>query len=184
MADFTQALVIVLRNEGGYVAPDKAAAQGDPGGETYRGIARGRWPKWPGWEKIDAAKQLPNFPDALQNDVNLYNDVSTFYSQNFWQFSAIKDQQLATKIFDMEVNMGKKAGVTILQHVFRRHYNLSTVVDGVWGATTEAMVNRLMPMVLLNYLRAGMALHYADIGIARPAEWAANKEGWMNRAVQ
>src|SRR3712207_6059069 len=38
----------------------------DPGGETYRGIARRHHPSWPGWALIDEAKQRPGFPGTLK----------------------------------------------------------------------------------------------------------------------
>ncbi len=51
MADFKTAIEATLKAEGGYVNdPD------DPGGETYKGIARNRNSKWSGWTHIDLLK--------------------------------------------------------------------------------------------------------------------------------
>jgi len=52
MADFNQALQMVLQNEGGYVNDPN-----DPGGETYKGIARKMNSNWIGWQLIDLQKK-------------------------------------------------------------------------------------------------------------------------------
>ncbi|RZK56482.1 MAG: hypothetical protein EOO59_09755, partial [Hymenobacter sp.] len=51
MADFTRYFPTLLANEGGYCHDLQ-----DPGGETYRGIARASNPQWGGWPAIDAVK--------------------------------------------------------------------------------------------------------------------------------
>ena len=56
MADFNQAFQLVIAHEGGYVNdPD------DPGGETYKGVARKIHSKWEGWQNIDILKRQPDF---------------------------------------------------------------------------------------------------------------------------
>ena len=55
MADFNQALQMVLQNEGGYVNDPN-----DPGGETYKGIARKMNSNWIGWQLIDLQKKQNN----------------------------------------------------------------------------------------------------------------------------
>jgi lysozyme family protein len=44
MAEFNPALEKVLSHEGGYVVDPN-----DPGGETYKGVARKIHSKWDGW---------------------------------------------------------------------------------------------------------------------------------------
>ena len=48
---FKKALEHMLKFEGGY-----ANDPNDSGGETFRGVSRRNWPKWPGWPLIDRAK--------------------------------------------------------------------------------------------------------------------------------
>ena len=48
-ASFKPAFDATMRNEGGYGNDPQ-----DPGGETYRGIARKFHSKWEGWTTIDA----------------------------------------------------------------------------------------------------------------------------------
>ena len=63
MADFDKALRKLLAIEGGYVNDP-----GDPGGETYKGVARRYNASWPGWSRIDAAKRRKGFPGSLARD--------------------------------------------------------------------------------------------------------------------
>ncbi|HJW81700.1 MAG TPA: glycosyl hydrolase 108 family protein [Acidiferrobacterales bacterium] len=66
MADFKEAFELTLAHEGGYVKdPD------DRGGETYKGIARRYNPGWPGWARINKAKQQRGFPKSLEADQTL-----------------------------------------------------------------------------------------------------------------
>lgn len=104
MADFKQALEKVLAHEGGYVNdPD------DPGGETYKGIARKMWPQWKGWDIIDFERKNINFPKNLPLIQTLENRVEDFYKIHFWdkvQGDLINDKEVATCIFDFAVNAG------------------------------------------------------------------------------
>lgn len=180
MADFEAAYIVVMVNEGGYKPADAA----DPGGETYKGIARNKWPNWEGWAIIDQSKNRPTFPQDLQTDVLLAGKVKKFYQDEFWQFSAIKDQSVATKLFDMCVNMGKLEGVVLLQTILVHDYGHRELsVDGRWGPLTEQLINLPSPATLEKMLRRDSAIHYAEIGMKRPAEWAEAKRSWMMRAV-
>ena len=66
MASFKEAWEETSAVEGGYVDDDD-----DRGGETYRGVARNFHPDWPGWDRIDAAKDDPGFPGILGEDESL-----------------------------------------------------------------------------------------------------------------
>lgn len=179
MADFQQSIAVVLQNEGGY----KAADSTDPGGETYKGISRGNFPAWEGWTVIDTAKKFPLFPKSLEENQLLQMKVLDFYQKEFWQFSAIKSQDLATKLLDLCVNMGKGTGITMLQQIFKKEYGLAASIDGKWGPNTELFVNRPSPQALLKLLRVAAAVHYGDIAKSNPAEWDVDKHGWMARAI-
>ena len=60
MSNFENAIGIVLANEWGYKSPAAAARDGDPGGETFCGIARNYFSSWPGWKRIDKTKGNPS----------------------------------------------------------------------------------------------------------------------------
>jgi lysozyme family protein len=79
MALFEDALKKTLLNEGGYVNdPD------DPGGETYKGVARKIFSKWDGWKIVDSLKQQSGFPSSLDKNGELQNQIHDFYKVNFW----------------------------------------------------------------------------------------------------
>ncbi|NMC42891.1 MAG: hypothetical protein GYA46_03150, partial [candidate division Zixibacteria bacterium] len=141
MADFARAFRKTIRFEGGYVNdPD------DPGGETYRGIARRHHPGWEGWTVIDAAKNSPDFPGCLDHRKALQEAVRLFYRQQYWdriRGNSIASQEVADEVFEAGVNLGVTRAVTFLQtalNVLNRGQTLYTdvVEDGVCGPDTLA----------------------------------------------
>lgn len=141
MTNFEKAYKIVRAHEGGYANdPD------DPGGETYKGIARNRWPDWIGWPKIDNAKNEPGFPSNLENDSDLQNDVRNFFKEHFWDAVwgdtiSSYSQELATDLFDMAVNLGVgraseffQRALNVLNNRGRLYQDIS--VDGDIGNET------------------------------------------------
>ncbi len=74
MADFSTAVLAVLRNEGGW--SDEA---GDIGGQTYRGISETQDPEFLGWPIIQAAKDQPGFPGTLDGNSALQQMILDFY---------------------------------------------------------------------------------------------------------
>jgi lysozyme family protein len=104
----------------------------DRGGETYRGISRVNWPKWAGWEIIDAEKQKDSFPARLVGMSDLSELVLDFYLVNFWE--PIHGEELPPKmavaLFDFAVNSGPVTAVRMMQIVLR------VFVDGEVGPKT------------------------------------------------
>jgi len=93
MADFNKAFQLILAHEGGYINDSD-----DPGGETYKGIARKMNPDWLGWHIIDLLKKQPGFPESLctchEVEINcqLQYEVKSFYYLNFHK--KIPDEKL------------------------------------------------------------------------------------------
>ena len=133
MADFTTAFELTLKAEGGYVHdPD------DPGGETYKGIARARNAKWPGWIEVDLLKNNSNFPNNLDNNLALQSKVKALYEANYWdkiQGDKITDQDIAESIFDFAVNAGPRTSAKLAQ------ITVGTMADGVIGPKTLEKIN-------------------------------------------
>jgi lysozyme family protein len=92
MADFYQAIPIVLKNEGGY---DNDPA--DPGGETNFGISKASYPN------VD----IRNLTAA---------EAAAIYLRDFWMFSGIIDQSVGNKLFDSYVLM-KHGAIKIAQQI-------------------------------------------------------------------
>lgn len=145
MSDFDAAIGVVLGNEGGYVC-DPA----DPGGETKYGISKRAYPEL----------------DIKNLTLDQAKDI---YRRDFWRFSAVLNQDVATKLLDMAVNFGpaggKELALEALQHVRARDVNL---VPGP---------------VMLRALRFVCAKKYAQIVAEKPKE-VEFLNGWLWRAVQ
>ena len=174
MADFSQAVAKTELWEGGYSNNPL-----DPGGETYRGISRRSWPNWVGWAVIDSLVGQPGFPvdeinDYLNRNSRLQGLVVDFYHKNFWNYDGIADQDVAWKVFDLGVNVGKVHAVKILQHA------VGTNMDGVYGPNTERLVNSHPLGSLAPILRAAAEEYHKSI------VWNCPKDevflaGWLRR---
>lgn len=104
MADFVTAFALTMKNEGGYVHDPQ-----DPGGETYKGIARRMNPKWDGWVDVDVLKKEKGFPANLDGNALLQEKIKAFYEANYWdriRGDEIQNQDVAESIFDFAVNAG------------------------------------------------------------------------------
>jgi len=107
---------------------------------------------------------------------NLTRDAAAaIYQRDFWHYDAVQSQAMATKIFDMSVNMGH-AAIRILQTC------LGITVDGLWGPGTCAAVNAAGDD-LLNTYRNALSQHYQNLVLANPA-LAQFLKGWLRRAAQ
>ena len=115
MADFNNAFNKVIQHEGGYVNDPS-----DPGGETYKGVARKIFTKWDGWLLVDTAKQKSGFPANLEQNADLQQRVKNFYELNFWDKvngDKITNQTIAESIFDFAVNAGVSTSASLAQMV-------------------------------------------------------------------
>src|SRR5665647_3694142 len=133
MAEFTAAFPLVIANEGGYVNdPD------DPGGETYKGIARKKQPEWIGWTIVDLMKKQAHFPASLDSIMDLQAEIVRFYKVIFWNKvggDQINDQDIANSIFDFAINTGVSTSVGLAQTV------VGSKCDGVIGPQTIQAIN-------------------------------------------
>lgn len=152
MAVFSEAIPIVLKNEGDYIN-DPA----DPGGETRYGLSKASYPE------VDL-KTLT------------VEEATAIYLRDFWKFTGIVDQAVATKLFDAYVNM-EHAAIKIAQTI------AGVPVDGSYGPHTEDAINALDPGFFLEKFRAALASHYQDIVAHNPAE-EKFLHGWLARAAQ
>ena len=121
MADFSIAFNKVLANEGGYVNDPS-----DPGGETYKGIARKIFTKWDGWLILDTLKRQSGFPANLEQNIDLQQKVKSFYEVNFWDKvngDNITNQSIANSIFDFAVNGGVSTSASLAQMVLGEKTN-------------------------------------------------------------
>jgi len=120
MADFNKAIVITLKNEGGYINDPL-----DKGGETKYGISK------------------KSYPDLDIKSLSI-EQAKEIYKKDFWdclKCNFIENQKLANKIFDMSVLMGIKNVVKKLQLVICLKYCVNITIDGIIGIETLNYIN-------------------------------------------
>lgn len=174
MADFKQALALILANEGGYVF-DKD----DPGGETYKGIARNMNSKWRGWVSIDMMKKQAGFPKNLEQNLDLQEDVENFYERNYWdrvQGDNIESQNIANSIFDFAVNAGVGTSSMLAQMV------VDAKPDGVIGGESVKLINAFSEELFLASFTIAKISRYLTIVEKRPTS-RKYLYGWVRRAL-
>jgi lysozyme family protein len=148
MAQFEPAYQRTLGHEGGYVDdPD------DPGGETYKGVARNYHKSWPGWPIIDAYKQAHGITtratvqqtrmlsDVLARDISVHAHVTGLYRTEYWNRlmgDSIPSQAIANELFDSAINNGVETAVEILQKALNLFIPQSAPlkIDGSIGPST------------------------------------------------
>jgi lysozyme family protein len=185
MADFKIAYDETMGFEGGY-----ANVSGDPGGETYKGIARNFWPNWSGWSVLDSWKNggNPNWKNLMKEE--LEPNVQDFYKQQFWNRflgDQITNQEIANELFDSAVNMGMSKAVSFLQEalsIFQSAHHV--VIDGNFGGQTLGALN----FFLNNSHEHKIKAFLLDLNVQQGAwyhhlakEHGMNKfiEGWYKR---
>ncbi len=157
-ASFDGAIDTVLENEGGYVSNPN-----DPGGETNYGISQREHPT------LDIR--------------NLTRDQAAgILRQEYWHYDGIRSQAVATKVFDMAVNMGPGTADRYLQESLGA-LGEDVTVDGVAGSETKTAVNQVDSQQLLQQLRDRAAAHYQDIAARDPSKKQFLGD-WLRRAAQ
>lgn len=169
MADFSQAVAKTELWEGGYANNPK-----DSGGETYRGISRRNWPNWKGWSIVDGQKTQPGFPSSLDLNSPLQGLVIEFYRKNFWQYDGLNDQEVAWKVFDLSVNVGKVPAIKILQKA------VGTNQDGVYGPNTERLANSHPQGSLAPMIREAARQYHILVAQTHPKD-AVFLTDWLRR---
>lgn len=174
MANFNQAFTLVLKNEGGY-SNDPL----DAGGETYKGIARNKNRNWPGWAVVDAAKNKPNFPRALNANTDLQLEVESFYQQHYWNTirgDEITNQDIAFSLFDFGVNAGVGTSSKLAQKV------AGVKIDGKIGMESITAINQMNARHFLAAFTLAKIERYCKLCEQK----TTNKKffyGWVRRAL-
>jgi lysozyme family protein len=174
MGNFDSAFQKVLQNEGKY-----SNDSDDPGGETYKGIARKIWSAWDGWLIIDYTRKQSGFPANLEKDPELQEKVKDFYKVNFWDKingSKIDDDEVATSIFDFAVNAGVNTSASIAQMI------VETEKDGVIGDISLKKINAFDPEHFLALFTISKVARYISIVKKRPVS-QKYFYGWVCRAL-
>lgn len=198
MADFLKAYAPLKNFEGGW-----CNVSGDPGGETYAGIARNFFPSWDGWAVIDAAKSHSSysrgalaFSRHLAALPGLSDMVSDWYRREWWDRMGLAafSQPVADELFEQAVNLGRSGAGKLLQRLcnamnFDKRSGaalfVDLVVDGAVGPKTLAALARVLDrrasdaavVHALNCLQGG---HYIEVAAVNAAK-RKFVDGWLTR---
>lgn len=175
MANFAAAIPHVLAHEGGFVNDPK-----DPGGATNYGISL-RW--------LSTQGLLGDFDadgDVDADDIRKMTraQATEIYRTKWWNaygYGSIDSQAVATKVFDLSVNMGPKQAHKLLQRALNR-LGQPLTADGILGPKTLRATNQAKEHVLLAHLRDEAGNFYTDLANRRP-ELSKFLRGWLRRAM-
>lgn len=181
MSQFSHAIDTVLLHEGGFVNNHN-----DPGGATNFGISL-RYLKsigdldGDGWLDGD----LDHDGDVDIDDIRSMDKEQAMgmYRALWWEpnrYDLIVNQSIATKVFDLAVNMGTRQAHKLLQRACRAcDYRL--VDDGIIGSKTLDAVNLIDELGLLPAYRSEAGGFYRMLVATKP-QFSDFEEGWLNRA--
>jgi lysozyme family protein len=178
MAFFEEAVKVVLDNEG-LQSDDK----GDPGGLTRFGITLEVLLE----EGIDVNK------DGVINieDVKTLDPGTSKYTYalrwNRWKLKSIKNQQIATKIFDLSVNTGFVQCTLFVQRALKA-VGIDTKIDGLMGPKTRKCIDNVcedpaLVFAFMASMRSEAAGFYRYLA-TKNDYFRSCKAGWLKRAYQ
>lgn len=182
MADIRLALPTIFLHEGGYVNNVK-----DPGGATNFGVSL----KFlitagdldgDGW--LDGDVNHDGKIDVADIKAMTKTDAGKIYDLYWWsryRYALIDDQAVATKVFDLAINMGHIAAHKCLQRAVRAATQHTLKEDGVLGDLSFKAINLANPLKLLPALKSEAAGTYRAIRLKNGNEQAFIT-GWLNRA--
>ena len=157
MSVFDEAVIEVLKHEGGYVNdPD------DPGGETNMGISKKAYP-------------YLNIKELTEKD------AKDIYFKDYWLKCKCSKlpEELQHIYFDMVVNMGKSRAVKVLQAAICGK-GMKIAIDG--GIGPQTIQASLKSGVEPDRLRSYRVKYYADL-INRKPKLEKYWYGWYRRAL-
>ena len=168
---------VLAHHEGGFVDNSN-----DPGGATNYGVSI-RFLRQQG---ID----IDGDGDIDIDDINsITPELSKeLYKKYFWlpaKCDKIKSALLATKIFDMAVNMGQRQAYKLVQRAVNAlDYEPQLVVDGIVGPGTLAAVDSFnrTDYLLVEAIREEQADFYENL-IANKPTLTEFRLGWRRRAA-
>jgi lysozyme family protein len=163
MADFKKAIEFVLKHEDAKLSGEITH---DSGGTTRFGISQKAHPN------VDIEKLT-------------LIEAEEIYRNEYWRKirgDEIRDDEVASKLLDMAVNMGSHQAVVLCQralNVLALHQALKE--DGLLGRMTLAALNAADPQLLLVVVRSFCEEFYRHIAAVNP-DYHKYLHGWLVRA--
>jgi lysozyme family protein len=163
MSDFNLAIGPVLQHEGGLVDHPS-----DPGGLTNFGISK----KWADSQGL-----------CLDIKNLTVDQAKELYKKYFWDpypYHEIADQKVATKSFDMAVNMGAIQAHKLIQRAVA-NCGLEITIDGQLGPKSVALINSIPAPQMLSSIVQRQRNFYIALATQKPS-LAVFLKGWLRRA--
>ena len=178
---------------------------GDAGGETYAGIARNFFPKWPGWADVDAAKSHTSFRQGvtafsrhLAGLPGLSKLVEGWYRTEWWDRMQLAQfpQEVSNELFEQAVNLGRAGSGRYVQRLINAYNCRKTstgyeklfddlVVDGALGPKSlqglaVILRDRATTAEVVHALNGLQVYHYVRLA-ADSFTHRKFLKGWMTR---
>lgn len=179
MSTFEQAIPHILNHEGGYVDNPN-----DVGGATNFGISLRFLADYPHMGDFDGDGDV----DAQDIQIMTFEDAVEIYRTAWWEkygYGRVVDQTIATKLFDLSVNMGSKRAHILIQQALNSAFGLNLPTDGILGPVSINAINSAVDghgeQALLDAFCDVAWAFYQNIVSRRPAS-AVFLKGWKRRA--
>ncbi len=177
MATFEKAIPRILLHEGGYVNNPN-----DKGGSTNYGITLGLL------QDLHEDLNHDGVINVLDVKTMSVEAAKTIYKIQWWDkygYGSIRDQTIATKVFDFSVNMGSHRAHMLLQRAINTALGTSLTTDGKLGPTTFSTINSItdpeeQQKVLDAYCNTVWSF-YTSLADKNP-KLKTFLRGWRNRA--
>jgi lysozyme family protein len=180
MSTFDKAINLLLKHEGGYVNNPN-----DPGGATNYGVS------------LRFLQEMPLTVGDFDHDGDIdrediknmsVEDAKRVYKTAWWdkyKYGMINDQTIATKVFDLSVNMGAKRAHILLQEAMNKAFSLRLTVDGMLGNASFATLNAIgdgdqEQKLITAYCNEAYGFYQRLI--ANKPSLKVFEKGWKNRA--
>jgi len=185
-SSFEVAIPLILKHEGLYIN-DPA----DRGGITKYGISL-RYLRELLKMRPDLKDELDINKDGVIDGYDILHmskeEATELYQKEWWEqygYGRIDYQPLATKVFDLAVNMGNEDAVELLQTAYNKfHGGYYLVVDGMLGDDTIDCANQLEraeSVKLLRILKQLAVKRYVHLSQVHPS-YKKFLIGWVRRA--
>lgn len=173
---FDEFIEYTLDHEGGFVDHPS-----DPGGATNWGISL-RFLR-----EVESASQvdwdLDDDGDVDAHDIKLMtrNQAKILYREHFWfaELDELADPDIAAKLFDMGVNMGRRQAAKIAQRAIWRHMPVIEI-DGFFGPKSRDYADVIGPLLALDITHYQAKFYFDLVNAKRSRE--VFLVGWLRRA--